>query len=161
MHHPTSTAGLAVGVALTATAAVLAAVVIGAPVAAPAADPPRVDINEISITGSPKLFVGQPDSTGSRSAWVVFQTRPRLRTVRQVVVAINDELGRSYTSRGRTACVRSTILNGTFIKTGSRYRVQFNARSGRAGKVEKLITTRTLAARRFVGRSAAVPDCRT
>jgi hypothetical protein len=133
---------------------------MGAPAAAPAAHLPRVDIDQISIIGSPKLFVGPPDSAGFRSTWVVFQTSPRLHTVRQVVVELNGKLGQSNTSRGRPACIRSA-LNGTSVKAGSRYRVQFHARSGQAGKIEKLITTRTLTARTFAGRPAAVPDCLT
>jgi hypothetical protein len=158
MHRAKSTVRLRRRVASAATAAGLAVVVMGAPAAATAADPPRVDINQISIVGSPKLFIAKPGSTGS--AFVVFQTRPRLRTVRQVVVEINGNLGRSYTSRGRAGCVRSTFLNVQPLKAGSRYRVRFYARSGRAGKIEKLITTRTLTARGFAGRPAALPDCR-
>ena len=162
MHHAESNVRLRRRVTSAATAAGLAVVVMGAPAAAPATHLPRVDINQISIIGSPKLFIGQPDSTGFRSAWVVFQTRPRLHTVRQVVVEIKGKLGQSNTSRGRAACVRSAFLNAqTFVKAGSRYRVQFHARSAQAGKIEKLITTRTLTARKFAGRSAAVPDCLT
>jgi hypothetical protein len=146
-------------VASAATSAAFAVVAIGAPAAASAADPPRVDINQISIVGTPKLFIAQPGSTGS--AFVVFQTRPRLRTVRQVVVEIKGKLGRSYTSRGRARCVRSTFLHVQTLKAGSGYRVRFYARSGRAGKIEKLITTRTLTARKFAGRPAALPDCLT
>lgn len=160
MHHAKSIVRLRRRVASPATAAGLAVVAMGASAAALAADPPRVDINQISIVGSPKLFIGQPGSTGS--AFVVFQTRPRLRTVRQVVVEINGKLGRSYTSRGRAGCVRSTFLHvQTALKPGSRYRVRFYARSGRTGKIEKLITTRTLTARKFAGRPAALPDCLT
>jgi hypothetical protein len=163
MHHAKSTIRLTRRVACAATAAGLAVAVMGAAAAAPAADPPRVvDIDQITIIGSPKLFVGQRGSRGFGSAWIVFQTRPRLRTVRQVVVRISGERGLNYTSRGRPACIRSTIVDARTLKAGSRYRVQFHARTGRTRDIEKLLTTRTLTARTFAsGGPPPYPDCLT
>lgn len=147
----------AVNIINSVTCAGLAAVCVLLTAVAAPADNPRVDIDAIKITGTPRLFTRQ-DAAYSAS-WVVFQTSPRLRTVRQVVPELMGELGRSNTSRGRPNCIRATI--GGTITAGSRYRVRFYARSGRAGKVEKLLTTRTIVARSFPGGPRAVPDCAT
>jgi hypothetical protein len=135
---------------------------IGAPVAALQADPRGVSVEDITIVGTPTLYVERPADGAAPNvgAWVVFRTQPHLRVVGQVVVEVQGLRGHSHTGRGAPDCVRATVLAGGVLKPGSRYRVRFYGRSARAGKVEALLATRTLTAHRFrpAGRTS-VPRC--
>ena len=139
------------GVRALAATAVLGALMLGAPVTALQAAGGTVPVGDIQIVGTPKLFVERPGAgAGYHAAWVVFQTRPRLHVVRQVVVEIHGARGRSYTASGAVNCVRSTILNAAgLVKPGTRYRVRFYGRKGRTGRADTLIATRTLVAHTF------------
>jgi hypothetical protein len=147
-----------------AAIAVLAMLAIGAPVAALQADSGLVNVEDITIVGTPTLYVQRPAEPGPNvGAWVVFRTRPHLRVVRQVVVEVRGVLGASHTGRGAPDCIRSNVLRaGQLLKPGSRYRVRFHGRHGRAGKTETLLTTRTLTAHTFhiAPGHTAVPRCR-
>jgi hypothetical protein len=134
-----------------AAIAVLGVLMLGAPITALHAAGGAVPVEDIQIVGTPKLFVERP-GTGAEyhAAWVVFQTRPRLHVVRQVVVEVRGARGRSYTASGAPNCVRSTIINAAgLVKPGTRYRARFYARKGRTGNADTLIATRTLVARTF------------
>ena len=130
---------------------------VAVPASAPA-DNPRVDIDEIKITGTPRLFTYRTDDKDERRSWVVFQTSPRLHTVRQVVPMIGTSRGLGSTTHGAPNCIRAAI---GIVKAGTRYNVRFYARSGRSGDIEKLLTTRSLVARTFAGSPGAVPSCAT
>lgn len=157
MHDRSSTVRLIKSAPSAGLAAACCALLVAVPASAPA-DNPRVDIDEIKITGTPRLFTYRADDKDARRSWVVFQTSPRLHTVRQVVPVIGGSRGLSSTTHGAPNCIRAAI--GT-LKAGTRYSVKFYARSKRSGKVEKLLTTRSLIARTFVGGPGAVPDCAT
>jgi hypothetical protein len=148
-----------------AAIAVLVTLTIGAPVAALQADPGRVNVKDITIVGTPTLYVERPaEGAGPNvGTWVVFRARPHLRVVRQVVVEVRGLLGHSHTGRGARDCIRSTILRaGGVLKPGSRYRVRFYGRPGRAGKAETLLATHTLTAHTFpvAPGHTSVPRCR-
>jgi hypothetical protein len=147
-----------------AAISVLAVVMIGAPVAALHAAGGNVAVKDIRITGDPKLFFERPGADpGGDIAWVVFQTRPRLRVVRQVVVEARGRRGRSFTA-GRPNCVRSAILQGAVgLRHGAKYRVRFYGRPGRFGKADTVLTTRTLVARGLgsPGKRPSPPNCRS
>jgi hypothetical protein len=134
-----------------AAAAILAALTIGAPVNALRAADGTVPVEDIQIAGTPKLFVERPGTgAGYNAAWVVFQTRPRLHVVRQVVVEVRGLRGRSYSAAGAPNCVRSTVIHAaSVLRPGAKYRVRFYARKGRAGKADTLLATRTIVAHRF------------
>jgi hypothetical protein len=146
-----------------AAMAVLGALMLGAPMTALSAAGGSVPIEDIEITGTLKLFVERPGTgAGYDAAWVVFQTRPHLRVVRQVVPEVRGLRGRSYTADGAPNCVRSTVIHAAgVVKPGARYRVRFYGRMGRAGKADTLLTTRTLMARRFESarKHPSVPRC--
>jgi len=146
-----------------AALAVLAPLTIGAPAAALHAASGGVDVKDIRIAGTPKLFFERPGSDpGGDIAWVVFQTRPRLRVVRQVVVDVRGRRGRSVTARGAN-CIRSAILQGAVgLKHGAQYRVRFYGRPGRVGEANTLLATRTIVARGLgsPGKRPSVPNCR-
>jgi len=147
-----------------AAISVLAGLTIGAPVAALHAASADVDVKDIRIAGDPELFFERPGTDpGDVAAWVVFQTRPRLRVVRQVVVEVRGRRGRSFTA-GRPNCVRSAILQGAVgLRHGGKYRVRFYGRPGRFGKADTLLATRTLVARGLgsPGKRPSPPNCRS
>jgi hypothetical protein len=151
------------GVRALAATAVLAALMLGAPMTALHAAGGTIPVGDIKIVGTPKLFVERPGTgAGYHAAWVVFQTRPRLHVVRQVVVEVRGLRGRSYTASGGANCVRSTILNAaSLVKPGARYRVRFYGRKGRTGNADTLIATRTLVAHTFGAPRThlSTPDC--
>jgi hypothetical protein len=147
-----------------AATSLLAAVMIGAPIAALHAASGNVAVKDIQIAGDPKLFFERPGADpGGDIAWVVFQTRPRLRVVRQVVVEARGRRGRSHTA-GRPNCVRSAILQGAVgLRHGAKYRVRFYGRPGRFGKADTVLATRTLVARGLgsPGKRPSPPNCRS
>jgi hypothetical protein len=161
-----STAGHANARSIRCVAAIaaLAVLPVGAPVAALHAASGAVDVKDIRVVGTPKLFFERPGTDpGGDIAWVVFQTRPRLRVVRQVVVELRGRRGRSHTARGAN-CIRSTILQGAVgLKHGARYRVRFYGRPSRFGEADALLATRTLVARGIgsPGKRPAAPNCRS
>ena len=134
-----------------AATAVLAALTLAAPAAALQAAGGTVPVEEIQIAGTPKLLVERPGrGAGYDAAWVVFQTRPHLHVVRQVVVEVRGLRGRSYSAAGAPDCVRSTVIHAAgVLRPGARYRVRFYARKGRTGKAATLLATRSLVAHRF------------
>jgi hypothetical protein len=146
-----------------AAMAVLGALSLGAPMTALYAAGGSVPVEDIQIVGSPKLFVERPGTgAGYDAAWVVFQTRPRLHVVRQVVPEVRGLRGRSYSADGAPNCVRSTVIHAAgLVKPGTRYRVRFHGRNGRAGDADTLLTTRTLVAHRFESSRPhpSVPRC--
>jgi hypothetical protein len=147
-----------------AALAVLAALAIGAPVTALHAAGGDVAVKDIRIAGTPTLFFERPGThAGGDIAWVVFQTRPRLRVVRQVVVELRGRRGRSHTARGAN-CVRSAIRQGAIgLKHGTKYRVRFYGRPGRFGDADTLLATRTLVALSIGSPSkpTPAPNCRS
>jgi hypothetical protein len=157
MHPRSSPVRLVKSVPAAGLVAACCALLVAVPASAPA-DNPRVDIDEIKITGTPRLFTYRTDDKDERRSWVVFQTSPRLHTVRQVVPVIGTSRGLGSTTHGAPNCIRAAI---GILKAGTRYSVRFYARSRRSGPVEKLLTTRSLVARTFVGSTGAVPSCAT
>jgi FtsP/CotA-like multicopper oxidase with cupredoxin domain len=151
------------GVRALAAMAVLGALMLGTPMTALHAAGGTVPVQDIQIVGTPKLFIERPGTgAGYHAAWVVFQTRPHLHVVRQVVVEVRGARGRSYTASGAPNCVRSTILNATsLVKPGGRYRVRFYAGKSRTAHADTLITTRSLVARTFKAPSKhySTPHC--
>jgi hypothetical protein len=151
------------GVRSLASMAVLGAILLGAPMTALYAAGRSVPVEDIHIVGSPKLVVERPGTgAGYDAAWVVFQTRPHLHVVRQVVPEVRGLRGRSYSAAGAPNCVRSTVIHAAaLVKPGTRYRVRFYGREGRAGDADTLLTTRTLVAHRFESSRThpSVPRC--
>lgn len=145
-----------------AAIAVLAVLTIGAPVAALYGASASVDVKDIRVVGTPKLYFERAGADpGGDIAWVVFQTRPRVRVVRQIVVEVRGKRGRSFTARGAN-CIRSAILQGAVgLRHGAKYRVRFYGRAGRFGNADTLVATRTLVARGLGSRGepAAAPSC--
>jgi hypothetical protein len=131
--------------------AVLGALMLGAPMTPLHAAGGTVPVQDIQIVGTPKLYVEPPGTgAGYHAAWVVFQTRPRLHVVRQIVVEVRSLRGRSYTASGAPNCVRSTILNAaSLVKPARRYRVRFYARKGRTGNADTLIAAHNLVAQTY------------
>lgn len=146
-----------------AAMAALAALTVGAPVAGLQAAAGGVAVEDIRIVGAPKLYFERPGADRfGEIAWVVFETRPHLRVVRQVVVELRGRRGRSYSASGAPNCVRSAILQGAVgLKPSAKYRVRFYGRRGAHGRADTLLATRTLVARGVgsPGRRPPVPRC--
>ena len=153
-HPAPRLARLAVGLA-----AVLAALAVGVSVAASQASTRAVEVKDITIVGTPVLYVQRPVSRSTyNAAWVVFKTKPHLHEPRQLVTELKGHRGRSFGRAGGPDCIRSTVIQlAQLVRPGAKYRVRFYGRRSVGGDMT-LLATHTLAAHRWSS-TRPVPRC--